>query len=286
MTTHESNRAPALPVTVAVPVKNEEGNLAKCLDRLGRFSEIVVIDSGSTDRTCDIARKFGARVVNFKWNGQYPKKRNWFLMNEELNTPWVLFVDADEYLDDAFCDELEQAVRREDVDGYYLGYDNYFLGKALHHGLEQRKLALFRVGRALFEKIDEDHWSTLDMEIHEHPIVEGKIGQISTRIDHRDYKGFAHFIDKHLAYAKWEAYRYNRLRQTPEAWEHFTGRQKFKYTNLERWWYPWFYFLFTYVVKRGFLDGGAGFQYSAYKAWYFQTIRLLIQELKSADTKP
>ena len=95
-----------LPVTAAVPVKNEESNLTKCLERLGRFAEIVVIDSGSTDRTREIAESFGARVVGFSWDGKYPKKRNWFLLNAPPQQPWVLFLDADEFVDDAFCNAL------------------------------------------------------------------------------------------------------------------------------------------------------------------------------------
>lgn len=278
MATNDPMR-PKLPVTVAVPVKNEEANLAKCLERLGRFEKIVVIDSGSTDRTRDIAESFGAQVVDFEWNGAYPKKRNWFLLNKPISTPWVLFLDADEYIDDRFCDELAAALGRGGADGYWLHYENYFLGQRIRYGLVQRKLALFRVGKALYERIDERNWSPLDMEIHEHPIVDGEVGEIGARIDHRDFKGLAHFISKHRDYAQWEARRYALLCEDEAAWAHLTGRQKFKYTHLTKWWYPAFYFAFTYIAKRGFLDGAAGFHFAMYKAWYFQTIRLLVREI-------
>jgi glycosyltransferase involved in cell wall biosynthesis len=82
------------PVTAAVPVKNEACNLAACLERLSRFAEIVVIDSGSTDRTREIAERFGARIVDFTWDGRYPKRRNWFLLDDPPSQPWVLFLDA------------------------------------------------------------------------------------------------------------------------------------------------------------------------------------------------
>ena len=134
----------ALPVTVAIPVKNDEVNLARCLKHLGRFAEIVVIDSGSTDRTTEIAEEFGARVVDFRWNGRYPKKRNWFLLHAPPTQPWVLFLDADEFVDEAFCEALAGAVTVDDINGYWLCYRNYFLGRPLRHGLAQRKLALFR----------------------------------------------------------------------------------------------------------------------------------------------
>lgn len=267
-----------LPVTVAIPVRNEEANLPRCLERLARFAEVVVIDSGSTDRTREIAERFGAQVVDFRWDGRYPKKRNWFLLNHPPRQPWVLFLDADEFVDDRFCDALSEMLRKTDCQGFWLTYRNVFLGQDLRHGLKQRKLALFRTGRALYERIEEEGWSGLDMEIHEHPIVEGSVGEISAPIEHRDFKGLAHFIAKHRDYAQWEARRYQALQATPEAWSHFTERQRFKYRHLAKGWYPWFYFLFTYVAKRGFLDGAAGFHYAFYKLWYFHTIRLLIRE--------
>ncbi|MEL6659126.1 MAG: glycosyltransferase family 2 protein [Bacteroidota bacterium] len=272
------NQGSKIPITVAIPIKNEEANIAKCLDRLEQFSEIVLLDSGSTDKTIEIAERHGVEVLQFNWTGNYPKKRNWYLLNHRPSQPWVLFLDADEFIDQTFCDEVRGAVDRDEVDGYWLSFTNFFLGKELKYGLQQRKLALFRFGKGLYEKVDEDGWSRLDMEVHEHPIIDGRIETINAPIDHRDYKGLAKFIERHKDYAMWEARRYLKLLDDPSIAEHFTARQQFKYRHLAKWWYPWFYFLFTYVAKRGVLDGGAGFHYAAYKAWYFQTIRLLIIE--------
>lgn len=81
-------------------MRNEEASLARCLKRLTRFAEVVVIDSGSTDNTRKIAEGFGAGVVDFRWDGRYPKKRNWFLMNHPPRQLWVFFLDADEFVDD------------------------------------------------------------------------------------------------------------------------------------------------------------------------------------------
>ena len=116
------------------------------------------------------------------------------------------------------------------------------------------------------------------MEIHEHPIVDGEVGEIDQPIEHRDYKGLAKFLERHKDYALWEAGRYARLCADASPWENFTSRQRFKYKNIQRWWYPWFYFCAQYFGKFGFLDGSAGFHYAFYKAWYFNTIRLLIEE--------
>lgn len=272
-------------MTVAVPVKNEAANLARCLVKLGRFAEVVVIDSGSTDHTVDIAHEHGARVLEFEWDGHYPKKRNWFLLNHPPEQDWVLFLDADEFVDDTFCDALAAELPNSDKSGYWIAYDNYFLGRPLRYGVAQRKMALLRVGKALFEKIEEDGWSQLDMEIHEHPIVDGAVGEISARIEHRDDRGIAHFITKHRDYALWEARRFARLRDDPTVWETMTDRQRFKYRHFAKWWFPWFYFVITYFAKLGVLDGSQGFHYAAYKAWYFQTIRLLIREQYRNESK-
>ena len=103
-----------IPVTVAVPVKNEAKNLPRCLERLGRFQQVVVIDSGSTDGTQNIARAHGAEVVQFEWNGKFPKKRNWYLDNHPPDTEWVLFLDADEFITNAFCDEVAAVVAADE----------------------------------------------------------------------------------------------------------------------------------------------------------------------------
>jgi glycosyltransferase involved in cell wall biosynthesis len=279
-----------IPVSVVVPVKNEEALLGPCLARLGRFAEVVVVDSGSTDRTSEIATQSGARVVTFNWDGKFPKKRNWVLSTQTLANEWVLFLDADEFVNDAFCDAVAAAIADSSVNGYWLNYTNYFLGRPLRHGVAQKKLALFRVGSGLYERIDEDRWSALDMEVHEHPIIHGRVGEIRELIDHKDDRGLIRFIDRHRDYAIWEARRANVIRTTSTAESaKLTGRQKFKYRHLTSWWFPYAYFLGQYFLRLGILDGHAGLQYAQYKFWYFSTVRLLMRDkltqgLKSSES--
>lgn len=268
-----------IPVSVVVPVKNEEQNLARCLARLTRFAEVIVVDSCSEDRTPEIATAFGADVVQFHWNGEYPKKRNWVLQNHKFACRWIFFLDADELVNDAFCDELEEAIKNEKYVGYWLNYTNFFLGRPLFHGDPQRKLAVFRRGAGLYERIDEQGWSRLDMEVHEHPILDGPVGEIRARIEHNDDRGVSKFIDRHRDYALWEARRVQMLRGNgAEGWRHLTSRQRLKYSNIDKWWFAWSYFFASYIGKRGFLDGAPGFAIAFYKLWYFLTIRLLIRE--------
>ena len=296
-----------LPVTVVIAVKNEERNLPLCLEHLSRFSKIVVIDSGSTDQTRAIAEKFGCEFIPFKWDGHYPKKRNWYLLNHHVDTPWVFFLDADEYVTDEFVNELERAIVKTQHAGFWVNYSNYFLGQELKHGVPQLKLPLFKVGAGLYERINEDAWSSLDMEVHEHPVLQGSVGELKSKIDHNDFKGLHSYIAKHNEYSSWEARRYMKLqiagatmRASATATavtetgtkpnvladsEHFTATQRRKYNNLTRWWLAPAYFLYTFVYKLGFLDGRAGYAFARMKAIYFWQIRLKIAELISKDRR-
>jgi glycosyltransferase involved in cell wall biosynthesis len=267
-----------LPVTVVVPVRNEEGNLEACLDGLGAFAEVVVVDSSSTDRTVEIARKASARVLNFVWQGGFPKKRNWVLTTYAFSTPWVLFLDADERITQPFVREIAARLAEDQYSGFWLRYDNYFLGRLLKHGVPQRKLALFKVGAGLYERIDDRRWSDLDMEVHEHPIIDGPIGEIRAPIDHRDDRGLHRFLERHNAYSTWEANRFLQLKAEPDKEHQLTRRQIAKYRNLERWWFPFAYFVLTYIVHRGFLDGRAGFAHAVFKAHYFMQVWAKIGE--------
>jgi glycosyltransferase involved in cell wall biosynthesis len=274
-----------LPVTAVVPVRNEERNLPRCLSLLTAFDSVVVVDSGSTDRTEAIARESGAEYLLFNWDGRFPKKRNWVLLNHHFTTPWVLFLDADEYVTQEFTAELAGVLASTAHAGFWVQYSNHFLGSKLRHGIPMRKLALIRVGAGLYERIEEDRWSGLDMEVHEHPIVKGSVGSLRSRVEHNDYKGLHAYIARHNDYSSWEAARFVHLEKTPAAWADFTPRQKHKYASLARWWLAPAYFLNSYIWKLGFLDGFPGFAFAAMKAIYFFHIRLKIHELQRLTSR-
>ena len=271
----------SLPLTVVVPVRNEARNLPACLASIPAGVAVVVVDSGSQDETATIARGAGAEVLDFRWPGGFPKKRSWVLMNHSFATPWVLFLDADERLTPAFVAALPAALARTDIAGFWLNYHNHFMGRVLRHGVPQRKLALIRVGAGLFERIDDDRWSGLDMEVHEHPVLSGPAGEIGPALEHEDFRGLAKHIDRHNDYSSWEARRWEALGADPAAWAALTPRQRLKYRNLPHWWFAPAYFLAAYIVRGGFLDGGAGLAYAFLKFVYFAEVRLKILELKA-----
>ncbi|GAA4976422.1 glycosyltransferase family 2 protein [Algibacter aquimarinus] len=274
-----------LDLTIALPVKNEESNLKGCLESIGPdfAKHVVIIDSGSTDATIDIAKSKGVSIVNFVWDGKFPKKRNWFLRNYNLKTKWVLFLDADEYLTQDFKKELTQKLETEDDKvGFWLNYTIYFIGKKLKGGYPLNKLALFKVGAGEYEKIDEDKWSNLDMEIHEHPILDGQIGYIKSKIDHRDFRGVSHYMDKHNEYASWEAYRYMKTYNNHDARASWTWKQRIKYRLMRSSLIGPIYFFGSFVFYGGWKDGATGFVFSILKMSYFTQIYCKIKELKNS----
>ena len=253
-------------LTVVIPVQNEEKNLPLCLDSVKDFKHVVIVDSGSTDNTCEIAQQYGREVVQFVWNGEFPKKRNWMLRNYKFKTPWVLFLDADERVTKKFVKELEQELPNSSHDVYFIRMYNWFLGRMLKHGDMTRKTAIVRVGHGEYEKIMEHRWSKLDMEVHEHIIVKGTVGYIRTPIEHYDLRSLSSYYDKHNQYSDWESNRYLAIAKDlypgTEHWNQLTRRQRIKYKLFENKFLPWLYFFYVYFIKFGFLDGAAGYYFA------------------------
>jgi glycosyltransferase involved in cell wall biosynthesis len=268
-----------IPISVIVSVKNEALNLPSCLEKLKRFAQIIVVDSGSTDETMAIATAMGAEVLQFQWNGKFPKKRNWALQNANLLYEWILFLDADEFVTDEFVNEVEIKIQDPAYNGYTIQFENYFMGKKLRYGYGFNKSALFKKSKGAYEKIDEDLWSHLDMEVHEHPIIEGKVGLIKAKVVHKDFKNLEHYIDKHNAYSTWEAQRYLQLKQSKNT--QLSLNQKIKYGLLNTGLLPAVYFIGAYFLKLGFLDGKEGFYLARFKSHYFFQIQTKVELLKN-----
>jgi len=266
-------------VTVILPVFNEEINLPKCLELLTEFSQVIVIDSNSTDLTPSICKEKGVEIIDFNWNGQFPKKRNWALRNIEIRNEWVLFLDADEFITEAFKLELREKILNKDINGYWIKYNNHFMSKQLKYGYPLIKLPLFRIGKGEYEQIIENRWSKLDMEVHEHPIIEGKIGKFRNSIVHKDFKTMEHYIARHNDYSSWEAHRFLQLQKN--GFPNMTTMQKLKYNLMKTSLLPIVYFIGAYFFKMGFLDGHAGFAIAINKALYFYQIKLKIDEFNS-----
>jgi glycosyltransferase involved in cell wall biosynthesis len=269
-----------LDLTIAIPVRNEETNLPGCLKAIGNnlAQKIVVIDSESTDRTREIAQKFGAEIINFKWNGKFPKKRNWFLQNHTPVTRWILFLDADEYLTENFKKELRDKLSGSDKAGYWLKYSIYYMGKKLKGGYPLKKLALFRPDTGGYERIDEDYWSEFDMEIHEHPVLTGETGFFKSKIDHQDFRGITHLNLKHNEYAIWEARRFLKIKKNASITSKWTWKQRIKYHLMGTVWIGPAFFFGSFILLRGFMDGSRGLAFAIFKMSYFNQVYCNIRE--------
>jgi glycosyltransferase involved in cell wall biosynthesis len=273
-----------LDLTIVIPIKNEAVNLPHCLEAIGNgwAEEVVIIDSSSEDESVLIANEYGAKVIPFFWNGQYPKKRNWFLLRHTPVTKWVLFLDADEFVTPAFKKEVEDKLSANlPYNGYWLSYTNYFMGKKLKGGYPLNKLALFQTTKGLYEHIPENNWSNLDMEIHEHPIVEGSVGKIKSKIEHNDFRGIQHYIGKHYAYADWEAQRYiNTVQNSPNR-DNWTRKQRIKYKIIASPFAGIFFFIGSFIYLGGFRDGYRGLIFATLKMSYFTLVYCRIRELRN-----
>ena len=271
-----------LDLTVAIPTRNEERNLDLCLRSIGTdfAAKIVIIDSCSDDNTVNIAHFHGAEVIPFHWNGHYPKKRNWFLRYHTPPTAWVLFLDADEILTHQVKQEIKFVLPGCSHQGFLLSYTNYFLNHRLRGGYPLRKLSLFRVGVVHYERVDEDHWSHCDMEVHEHPVVTGTTGLIRNRIDHRDLRGIDSYMAKHNEYAAWEAHRLFQRRNSNQVHSALNFRQNLKYNLIKSPWGGLVFFIGSFFVMGGWRDGSIGFAFCLLKSSYFTQIACRLRELE------
>lgn len=264
-------------VTIMISVYNEEKNLPLCFETIKEFKHKIIIDSGSTDRTQELAKAAGCRILNFEWNGHPPKKRTWALRNHKIDTPWVLFLDADERLTEAFKKELAEVLPTTKHDVFWVSYDNWFLGKMLKHGDVMRKDAILRVGHGEYEQIEEDGWSNMPIEMHEHILTKGTSGTFKARLEHHDKRPLANYYKKHCDYSDFEARRYRAIKD----WSILTRREKIKYGLMRCKLFPLAYWFVSYILKGGFLDGAAGFYFAMNKMSYFYQIQSKIFEVGS-----
>ena len=170
------------PLSVIVPVRNEAENLKRCLPALAWADEVFVVDSRSSDETQSVAEEHGATVVQFQFNGTYPKKKNWALEELPFRNEWVLIVDADEVVVPELAAEIAERIAKDEADGYLLNSKYFFLGRRVRHCgySEAWNLRLFRHRLGRYEKMPvEPGAATGDNEAHEH--VELGRGELERR---------------------------------------------------------------------------------------------------------
>jgi glycosyltransferase involved in cell wall biosynthesis len=277
----------SIPLSVLIPTRNEARNLPRCLEALkGWAGEIVVVDSQSTDETAQIAESFGARVVQFQYQGGWPKKRQWALDNLQWRHEWVLLLDADEILQEPLKQEIATAIARPDRDGYFTRLEIVFMGRQLRFGdTALWKLCLFRLGKGRFEKrLEAQEQSMGDIEVHEHILVNGPTGYLHHPIRHENLNSLDKYIQKHNEYSNWEAKVWldgtaSEL-QPSLAGTQAQRRRWLKLKLLMLPGSPVLFFLHNYILKLGFLDGRAGLAHAVFRGVQYFHIKAKIREMQ------
>jgi glycosyltransferase involved in cell wall biosynthesis len=251
-----------LPISLVVITQNEERNLERCLRAADFCAEMIVVDSGSTDRTLDLARASGAQIFHRDWTG-YGDQKNFG--TEQASQPWVLCIDADEVVTPELRNSITAAFRTDPaVDAFELNRHAFYAGKRIDHSgwYPQWRLFLYRKGAA--------HWS--GDEPHTVAVFGGKRkGRLSGDLNHYTYSSIGQQLAKNLAAARDGA-----------AAMHRSGRRATVFDLLLRG--PWA-FTRTYFLQLGVLDGFYGFVIAVVTGFSTFSKYVMLRELNRQPRK-
>ena len=223
-----------LDLSVALIVYNEEERLYKTLESIKDIaSEIIVIDSNSTDNTCAIAESFGAKVYNEEWRGFVEQKNS---LTAKCTKEYILYLDADEVVGDELKKAIIDAVKNGKSDGYYIRRKTHYLGKLLNYSWQKDERL------RLVKKSAEPLWK--GEIVHEELFIKGKTSLLNGYIIHYSYKDIKDHFTKTINYANLSAKSYYIRGKKPSI-------SKLIFS-------PVFSFIKLYILKKGFLDGLRG----------------------------
>jgi len=232
-------------ITVVVLTLNEERHLPECLQAARQVTpHLLVLDSGSTDATVHIARSMGAQV-HVRPFDTYPNQRNAALAL--VDTPWVLFVDADERVTPELAAEVQAAVRQPDHVGWWIPRRNIIVGKWIRGGgwYPDYQLRLMRPEKARYDPAQE---------VHEIVMLDGSAGYLQAPLIHYNYDSWQQFWEKQRRYAVFDARVLARKGVYPRWYTHISM--------------PVREFWRRFVTLKGYRDGGHGLRLAVYMAWY------------------
>ncbi len=275
---------------IVVLTYNEERNLPECLPSLqGLNGELVVVDSGSTDRTLDIARAHGARILSHPFTSHSEQWR-WALDELGKEATWVLGLDADQRISAALQEELgclfgPEQFRLEGMDGFYVSRRQVFRGSWIRYGGYYPKylLKLFRAAAVDFDPRDlMDH----------HFYVRGPTGRLRGDLieDNQNERDIGFWLRKHLRYAPLHAAEELARRQAVDAWPlppSLFGTPDQRIMWLKQRWYrmplyvrPFLYFAYRYFLLLGVLDGKQGLIFHfLHSVWYRLLVDIYLDDL-------
>ena len=260
-----------IDATAIIMTKNEEKNIVQCLESMKGFAKrCVVIDCGSTDRTVELAKANGADIFYHEFE-YYAKQFNWGIDNTDINTEWIIRLDADERFPEDLKDEIEECIIKNsetDMNGITISADLYFMGKCLKYGAKNKcKMMLFKKANGRIEDRRRDAHSILNSGYSE---------EMKNKFLHYDFKNLDTFIKRYNWYATREMQDYieykNGKKEDNIADKDIQQTKKLKFNVYYK--FPKFLraillFIYVYVFKLGFLDGVSGLMFIFFDTlWY------------------
>ncbi len=237
---NQINRATIASITIT---KNEERNIAACLESLKWVDELIVVDAESTDHTAELARRYTPRVFVRPWPG-YGAQKNFAI--EQATADWILIVDADERVSNELREEITAVVNK---DGPALAYRvprrNYYYGQWIRGAGQypDPQLRLVRRGRGRYN----------DLPVHEHLVVEGLIEDLKGHLEHHSHPTVLSHEMKIDRYSTLSAQERIKAGKPGASWFHLLIN-------------PLWTFIKVYVFRGGYREGMAGFLFSAFSA--------------------
>jgi len=232
-----------LPISLVIITKNEESHIEECIKSANFVADVVVVDSGSTDKTCEIATRCGARVLQHDWEG-FGKQKHWAVAQAKYD--WVLCLDADERISEELRLELLDKFHRLDNETLYrFSRVSYYLGEWIWHGgwFPDFQGRLFN--RRYFQ------WNF--EPIHERVVGGSKQGHFIGPLEHYVFESVSDHVQTNLRYAQL-------LSQKDER----NNRPFFKIQMVYK---PLIKFIECYILKQGFRDGWPGFMIAMHASY-------------------
>ena len=277
-----------LDLSVIILTYNEELHIRRCLERVRPIAKrVVVVDCYSTDQTVAICKELGAEVIQHEWPGNQARQFNWALQHLDIQTEWVLRLDADEYLLPELVEELKNKIPNTPnaVAAYSIPLGRAFMGRILKHGIVNgiKIVRLFRMGKAHYEERLMD----------EHFAVDGEVAELSNQFIDDSLLSVKKFVEKHNGYSSREAallldaeFGLSDHKECNERLGEIAAKkraQKAKYARMPLFWRSFAYFCYRYFFKMGFLDGKEGFLWDFLQGWWYRTlVDAKVYEVKKA----
>lgn len=253
-------------VTTMIFTLNEEIHLPACLDALAWCDDVVVVDSYSSDRTEEICRQRGARFLQRAFDG-FGTQRNWALDSIETRHPWILILDADERVTPALAEEIGRMVRddRREIAAYSIKRRFYLWGRWLRYSSHYPTWVVRLIRKDRVRYCNRGHAET--------QTIDGRLGFLANDLVDENRKGLHEWFERHNRYSSAEAaFELSDAAGAPlrGLWSGGPLERRAALKRVARdlpgralW-----YFLYSYVWRRGFLDGRAGLVFCLLKTVY------------------